>query len=49
MRRFVNLYGYARLIRCVAERFEPEPEWLVNLRKKLEMVISEKEADMLRT
>lgn len=36
MRRFCNLYAYARLIRAVDERFEEEPDWLVCLRKKLD-------------
>ena len=48
MRRFINLYSYARLIRCVAEKFADEPEWLVELRGKLGKAISEKEAGMLR-
>lgn len=47
MRRFINLYGYARLIRCVAEKFADEPEWLVELREKLDKNILEKEANML--
>ena len=47
MRRFINLYGYARLIRCVAEEFADEPEWLAELRKKLRKAILEKEAKML--
>ena len=47
MRRFSNLYGYARLIRCVAEKFADEPEWLTELRKKLERAILEKEARLL--
>lgn len=48
MRQFINLYGYARLIRCVAEKFTDEPEWLVELRKKLERVILEKETSILK-
>lgn len=47
LRRFVNLYGYARLIRCVAEKFADEPDWLVEVRKKLKKAILEKEASML--
>lgn len=47
MRRFINLYGYARLIRCVAEKFADEPEWLVNLREKLNKAILEKEASFI--
>ena len=43
MHRFITLYGYARLIRSVAERFSDEPEWLTELRKKLDNVIANKE------
>lgn len=43
MRRFVDLYAYARLIRSVAETFDNEPDWLTNLRIKLNKKISEKE------
>lgn len=35
MRRFCNLYSYARLIRCVAEEYPNEPDWMVKLREKL--------------
>lgn len=35
MRRFINLYSYARLIRCTSDQFESEPEWLIYLREKL--------------
>lgn len=35
MRRFCNLYSYARLIRCVAEEYSNEPDWMVGLREKL--------------
>ena len=35
MRRFCNLYSYARLIRCVAEEYSNEPDWMVALREKL--------------
>lgn len=48
MRRFINLYGYARLIRCVAEKPIDEPGWLLELREKLDKVILEREAGMLR-
>ena len=49
MRRFIDLYGYARLIRCVAEKMADEPEWLVELRGKLEKAILKKEASMLKS
>ena len=45
MRRFINLYSSARLVRCTAEQYAQEPEWMVNLRRKLEKVISKKEAE----
>lgn len=37
MRRFCNLYAYARLIRCMAETLPEEPEWMGMLRGRLEM------------
>lgn len=49
MRRFISLYGYAQLIRTVAEKFSDEPEWLVELRKKLDKAISEKETSILES
>lgn len=48
MRRFINLYGYARLIRCTDEKFDNEPEWMINLRKKLSGVIDDLEKSMKR-
>lgn len=47
MRRFVNLYAYARLIRSVADTFENEPDWLIKLREKLNKVISKTEKCVL--
>ena len=35
MRRFCDLYAYARLIRCVAGEYPDEPGWMVQLREKL--------------
>lgn len=35
MRRFCNLYSYARLVRCVAEQYPNEPDWMIGLREKL--------------
>ena len=48
MRRFINLYDYARLIRCVAEGFADEPAWLVELRGVLGKAILEKEARIVQ-
>jgi Ser/Thr protein kinase RdoA (MazF antagonist) len=36
LRRFANLYGYARIMRSIQEHWENEPEWLVELRAKLD-------------
>lgn len=35
MRRFCDLYSYARLIRCVEETLPDEPEWMSTLRSRL--------------
>lgn len=35
MRRFCNIFSYARLIRCVAEKQPDEPDWMIGLREKL--------------
>ena len=35
MRRFCDLYSYARLIRCVAEEISDEPDWMASLRERL--------------
>ena len=34
-RRFANLYGYARVTRAIQEKWENEPDWLIQLRVKL--------------
>ncbi|MNO02366.1 hypothetical protein D3C81_2227480 [compost metagenome] len=34
-RRFANLYGYVRILRSTAERWEHEPDWLTGLRERL--------------
>lgn len=34
-RRYANLYGYVRVLRAIDEKWNNEPEWLVNLRCKL--------------
>ncbi|MCI9143629.1 MAG: phosphotransferase [Lachnospiraceae bacterium] len=39
MRRFCNLYSYARLIRCIDEEYPNEPDWMVRLREKLQRKI----------
>lgn len=39
MRRFCNLYSYARLIRCVSEQYPDEPDWMIDLRKRVQLKI----------
>lgn len=34
-RRYINLYGYVRVLRSIEEKWNNEPEWMVNLRIKL--------------
>ncbi|MFC1948556.1 phosphotransferase enzyme family protein [Chloroflexota bacterium] len=34
-RRYVNLYGYIRILRSSKDQWENEPDWMVDLRKKL--------------
>lgn len=41
LNRFTQLYKYARIKRSLEEEWENEPEWLVNLRKKLNSVVIE--------
>ena len=47
MKRFVHLYGYSRLIRCVAEVPQDQPEWMVALRADLIKDLADMEAGML--
>lgn len=47
MRRFIDLYSYTRLIRCVAETLPNEPEWMAGLRKKLDTIIADTKRDIL--
>ena len=35
MRRFCNLFSYARLVYCIAEEVPDAPEWMVSLRARL--------------
>ena len=44
MRRFVNLHSYAGLIRCVSSVIGEEPQWLEELRGKLEEKIRKLES-----
>lgn len=41
-KRFANLYSYTRILDSISESWSNEPEWLVNLRKKLNNAIDYK-------
>lgn len=44
MRRFCDLYSYARLLRSTAEQQPHEPDWMVELRAKLQGEIARLES-----
>lgn len=48
MRRFCDLYSYARLIRCVADENSNEPDWMIRLREKLYYKIQRLESNVAR-
>lgn len=35
-RRYINLYGYVRVLRSIEGKWNNEPDWMINLRIKLE-------------
>lgn len=39
-RRYANLYGYVRILRSVEEKWNNEPDWMINLRIKLENLLN---------
>lgn len=41
-RRYVNLYGYTRILRATAEKWENEPEWMIDLRKVLDAAMAKR-------
>lgn len=40
--RFANIYGYARILRSIKDKWNNEPEWLVNLRLKFNNTLNER-------
>ncbi|WP_025027800.1 phosphotransferase enzyme family protein [Caldalkalibacillus mannanilyticus] len=40
-RRFAKLYGYARTLRSITEKWDHEPDWLTNLREELSKSLEE--------
>lgn len=49
LRQFEALHTYAKLIRCVAEKLPNEPDWMTQLRNKLDAVITQKIEAILTT
>lgn len=47
LRQFETLHTYAKLIRCVAEKHPNEPDWMTQLRGKLDAVITQKSEAIL--
>ncbi|SFE22105.1 Ser/Thr protein kinase RdoA involved in Cpx stress response, MazF antagonist [Paenibacillus algorifonticola] len=45
-KRFDSLYGYARVRRAMAETWHNEPEWMAQLRSRLEQSLKEAEASI---
>lgn len=43
-RRFADLYGYVRVLRSIQGKWSNEPEWLVNLRIRLENSLNRRKA-----
>lgn len=42
-RRFADIYGYTRILRCVQDTFAEEPGWMTGLRKRLHTLLREYE------
>ncbi|MCB2290541.1 phosphotransferase [Clostridium sp. CS001] len=43
-KRYANLYGYVRLLQSIEERWDNEPEWMVDLRIRFEGVLNNRKA-----
>lgn len=43
-RRFVNLYGYVRILRSLHETWQNEPEWMIGLRNHVSDLMLERAA-----
>lgn len=47
-RRYANLYGYVRVLRSIEEKWNNEPEWMVNLRIRLENGLNRKKCSFTK-
>ena len=41
-KRYINLYGYVRILRSIEEKWNNEPDWMINLRIKLENLLNKR-------
>lgn len=41
-RRYANLYGYVRILHSIEEKWGNEPDWMIDLRIKLENLLNER-------
>lgn len=48
-RRYANLYGYVRVLRSIEEKWNNEPEWMVNLRTRLESSLNRKKCTFTKS
>jgi Ser/Thr protein kinase RdoA (MazF antagonist) len=44
-RRYIDLYGYVKILRSSKEKWDNEPDWLVSLRIKLKNALNNKKAN----
>ena len=47
-RKFIDLYSYIRVRRCVEEKWRHEPDWMVELRSKLNLYLENSKNEMLK-
>lgn len=47
-RRYADLYAYVRITRSIKEKWDNEPEWMVNLRVKLENALNMEKTNFKR-
>lgn len=47
-RRYANLYGYIRLLCSVKEKWENEPEWMIDLRNHIDNLLISRKSDFTK-
>jgi Putative homoserine kinase type II (protein kinase fold) len=46
-RRYANLYGYVRILHSTKEKWDNEPDWMINLRIKLKNSLDKRKATFM--